>query len=265
MKVLILGHQGMLGNVAHKYFSENHEVEIVDYNLRWDSDEFKKAVQDSDAGLIINCIGAISQKKLEDDYFEFLNVRLPEFLEKTGKRIIHPSTDCVFSGKIEPDKMYGKDDERDADDVYGKSKAKIDKMIVDGFKNTKMIRASIVGHELTGHVSLIDWFLGTDDNAELNGYRNYYWNGITTFQWCKVAEDLFKFLDFWDKAPVLTQVGTEGMVKADLLRMVGKIYGKPNKINDFDMETPLNKMLLSDYVLPTMEEQLIALKEFYGK
>jgi len=262
MRVLILGHQGMLGNVAHKYFSENHEVEIVDYNLRWDSDEFKKAVQDSDAGLIINCIGAISQKKLEDDYFEFLNVRLPEFLEKTGKRIIHPSTDCVFSGKIEPDKMYGKDDERDAYDVYGKSKAKIDKMIVDGFENTKMIRASIVGHEMQGHVSLIDWFLGNDDDAELNGYCNYWWNGITTLQWCELAEVL---MIFWDESPVLRQVGTEGIVKADLLRMVGRIYGKPNKINDFEMETPLNKMLVSDYELLIIEEQLQELKKFYNK
>ena len=262
MKVLILGHQGMLGNVAHKYFSENHEVEIVDYNLRWDSDEFKNVISESDAEFVINGIGAISQKKFGDDYFEFLNVKLPEFLEATGKKIIHPSTDCVFSGNLEPDKMYGKDDERDAYDVYGKSKAKIDKMIVDGFVNTKMIRASIVGHEMQGHVSLIDWFLGTDDDVELNGYNNYWWNGITTLQWCEIAEVL---MIFWDESPVLRQLGTEGIVKADLLRMVGRIYGKPNKINNFEMETPLNKMLITDYPIQPMEEQLIALKEFYKK
>jgi len=54
-------------------------------------------------------------------------------------------------------------------------------------------------------------------------------------------------------------------VKADLLRMVGRIYGKPNKINDFEMETPLNKMLVSDYELLIIEEQLRELKEFYKK
>ena len=260
MKILILGHNGMLGNAAFKYFSKNHEIETI--GPRWDSDDFKNRVLEADADYIINGIGAISQKKFGDDYFEFLNVKLPEFLETTGKRVIHPSTDCVFSGYIEQPKMYSKDDERDAYDVYGKSKAKIDEMIVDGFKNTKMIRASIVGHELTGHVSLIDWFLGTDDNAELNGYRNYWWNGITTLQWCEVAETM---MIFWDEIPIIRQVGTEGIVKADLLRMVGRIYGKSNKINDFEMETPLNKMLVTDYPIQPIEEQLIALKEFYGK
>lgn len=260
MKILILGHEGMLGNVAFKYFSKNHEIATIE--PRWDSDDFKNRVLEADADFIINCIGAISQKKFGDDYFEFLNVKLPEFLETTGKKIIHPSTDCVFSGNIEPPHMYGKEDERDAYDVYGKSKAKIDKMIVDDFKNTKMIRASIVGHEIKGHVSLLDWFLGTDDDAELNGYCNYYWNGITTLQWCKIAEEL---MGNWNDAPIITQVGTEAIVKSDLLRLMGKIYGKLNKINDFEMETPLNKMLVSDYPIQSMEEQLQELKEFYNK
>ncbi|MDA3780554.1 MAG: sugar nucleotide-binding protein [Bacteroidales bacterium] len=260
MKILILGHNGMLGNVVHKYFSVENEIVII--NSRWDSDEFKIAVLESDAEFVINCIGAISQKKFDDNYFDFLNVKLPEFLETTGKKIIHPSTDCVFSGNLEPPKMYNKDDERDAYDVYGKSKAKIDKMIVDDFKNTKMIRASIIGHEIHGHVSLLDWFLSTDDDTELNGYANYYWNGITTLQWSKIAEKLM--LD-WDNVPIMTQVGTEGIVKSNLLRLMGKIYNKPNKINDFEMKIHLNKMLISDYSIQSMEEQLIELKMLYKK
>jgi len=70
---------------------------------------------------------------------------------------------------------------------------------------------------------------------------------------------------FWDESPVIRQVGTEAIVKSDLLRLMGKIYGKPNKINDFNMETPLNKMLISDYPIQSMEEQLIELKNFYNK
>ena len=260
MKILILGHNGMLGNAAYKYFSREHEIATI--GPRWDNDDFKTRVLEADAEFVINCNGAISQKKFDDNYFDFLNVKLPEFLETSGKKIIHPSTDCVFSGNIESPKMYSKDDERDAYDMYGKSKGKIDKLIVDDFKNTKMIRASIVGHELTGHVSLLDWFLSTDDDVELNGYCNYWWNGITTLQWCQLAEVL---MIFWDESPVIRQVGTEAIVKSDLLRLMGKIYGKPNKINDFNMETPLNKMLISDYPIQSMEEQLIELKNFYNK
>lgn len=260
MKILILGHNGMLGNAAFKYFNKNHE--IVTIEQRWDSDDFKISVQEADVEFVINCIGAISQKKFGDDYFELINVKLPEFLETIDKKIIHPSTDCVFSGNIKPPQMYCKDDERDAYDVYGKSKAKIDKMIVDDFKNTKIIRTSIIGHEMQGHVSLLDWFLGTDENVELNGYCNYYWNGITTLQWCKVAEEIMRD---WDFVPIITQVGTEVMVKSNLLRLMGKIYGKSNKINDFEMRVTLNKALISDYPIQSTEKQLIELKKFYKK
>ena len=262
MKILVLGHNGMLGNVVYKYFKQQgHEIETIG-DLRWDDSEFKKTIFNSEAEYIINCVGAIHQKNYDDDYYHFLNVRLPMFLEYTGKKVLHPSTDCVFHGTIQPPQRYEKDAERDADDPYGASKAKIDKMIVDRFKNTKIIRTSIVGHEIKGFHSLLDWFLGTPDNQALNGYSNYFWNGITTLQWCKVAEEI---LLKWKKAPVLTQVGSEGMHKCLLLKTMGKVYGKSNQINEFEMETPLNKMLLSDYELPTIEQQLIELKEFYGK
>jgi len=203
MNILILGHNGMLGNAVHKYFTkQGHQIETIG-DLRWDSYEFKQAILDSDAEYIINCIGAIHQKNYEDSYYNFLNVRLPMFLEFTGKKILHPSTDCVFSGNINKHTRYTRSDERNAEDLYGKSKAKIDKMICDRFTNTKIIRTSIIGHEIRGFHSLLDWFLGTSDDIVLNGYSNYFWNGITTLQWSKIAEDIFLN---WEKAPVLTQV-----------------------------------------------------------
>jgi len=252
----------MLGNVVHKYFEQQgHKVETID-DLRWDDFKFKQAIFDSDVKYIINCIGAIHQKNYDDDYYNFLNVRFPMFLEFSGKKVLHPSTDCVFSGNITQHTRYGRSDERDAEDPYGASKAKIDKMIVDRFSSTKIIRTSIVGHELKGFHSLLDWFLGTPDDAVLNGYSNYFWNGITTLQWAKVAEGI---LLKWKKAPTLTQVGTEGMHKCDLLKTMAKVYGKQNQIKESPMATPLNKMLLSDYELPTIEEQLFELKQFYNK
>jgi len=262
MKILILGHNGMLGNVNHKYFvQQGYDVETIG-DLRWDTKEFKSAILDSDAEYVINCVGAIHQKNYDDDYYNFLNVKLPMFLEGSGKKILHPSTDCVFSGNIKVNEFYVKNETRNADDPYGESKAKIDKVIVDRFSNTKIVRTSIIGHELKGFHSLLDWFLGTNDDEVLNGYSNYYWNGITTLQWVKVAENIL--LD-WKNSPVLTQVGSEGIHKCDLLKTMAKVYNKPNQINESPMETPLNKMLLSDYELPTIEEQLIELKEFYNK
>jgi dTDP-4-dehydrorhamnose reductase len=262
MKVLILGHHGMLGNALYKYFINKHEIDIINEKYRWDSQEFKNRILNANVDFIINCIGAIPQKKYSKEYYEFLNVELPIFLETTGKKIIHPSTDCEFSGKLKYPQKYAKDDIRDADDDYGMSKAKISELIVKNFDNTKMIRTSIIGHELTGHFSLLDWFLSTKDNETLNGYSNYYWNGITTLQWCKIAE---KIMLNWNNADVLTQVGVDELNKFDLLKIIRKTYSKSNMINRYLMEKSLNKMLVSDVLIPNIEEQLIELKKFYGK
>jgi dTDP-4-dehydrorhamnose reductase len=261
MKLLILGHNGMLGNAVYKYFINKCDIETIE-GLRWNSDEYKNKILNSDAEFTINCVGAIPQKKYDVEYYGFLNIELPKFLETTGKKVIHPSTDCEFSGNLEYPKMYKWNDWRDAEDDYGKSKAKISKLIVDEFKNTKIIRTSIIGHELITSLSLLDWFLGTDDDEVLRGYSNYYWNGITTLQWCKVADMI---ISSWMETFILTQVGSLGLSKYDLLKIIAEVYSKPNIINKFEMEKPLNKMLESDFKIPTIEDQLIELKTFYNK
>jgi len=263
MKILVLGHTGMLENAVHDYFTFNNvNVETIPSGIRWDSNEFKEIIINSKADFIINCIGAIPQKKPSDDYYEFLNVELPFFLERTGKKILHPSTDCIFSGKLEFPNRYKRTDKPDAYDLYGKSKSKIDNLIQTNFLNTKIIRTSIFGHELSRHVSLLDWFLGTKNDEIINGYNNYYWNGISTLQWAKEADMLFKN---WSEMPTLIQLGSEGMPKSEFLRLVAKVYNKPNQINDFKMVVDTNKMLESDWELPTLEQQLNELKNFYCK
>lgn len=266
MKILILGHNGMLGNINHKYFKEKYDVEVLN-GLIWDTEEFKNKVMESDADFVINCIGAIPQKKgLHNkeikEYYKSLNFDLPIFLESTNKKIIHPSTDCIFSGSLEYPKMYGKNDIIDAYDDYGISKGLIDNKINSEFHNTKIIRTSIIGHEINSKASLLDWFLSNDDDIELNGHYNYWWNGVTTLQWCKIAENIILN---WDTTPTLTQVGSNPINKYELLKLFKKIYGKPNKVVKFNMDTPLNKMLVSDFELPTIETQIIELKKIYNK
>jgi dTDP-4-dehydrorhamnose reductase len=260
MKILlILGHGGMLGNAVRKYFNLNHEIEVVE-KWRWDSKEFQKQVLNSNAEFIINCIGAIPQKKYKKEQYELLNVILPIFLESTGKKIIHPSTDCEFSGKLEYPLKYAKNSVRDADDDYGMSKVKISEMIENNFKNTKIIRTSIIGHEINNHFSLLDWFLSVDESESINGYTNHYWNGITTLQWAKIAENLMLN---WNDADIITQVGIDGLSKYELLEIVKEVYCKKTKINSFATEVSLNKMLETDVIVPTIKEQLIELKNFY--
>ena len=221
-KILVLGHTGMLGNCVASYISLNSKYILETTTTRWGTDEFKRHLKETDADVIINCIGKIPQKNSESSLYREINIGLPIFLESLSKKIIHPSTDCEFSGKIPFDKKYTKLDARDAVDEYGKSKAEISQLIEEKFVNTKIIRTSIIGHEINTHLSLLDWFLNAHN--EVSGYTNHYWNGITTLTWAKLCLEI---IDSWDAYPIVNQYGTsEVRSKYDLLVDIKNVYNK---------------------------------------
>ena len=259
-KIILLGEKGMLGNAVYKYFTKQGYV-ILTTSARWDSVDFRDFILKTQADIIINCIGKIPQRKpVDGNEYVDLNENLPVFLESRGIPVIHPSTDCEFSGELSLGLKYAKNAERDASDDYGKSKARISEKIESSFKNTKMIRTSIIGHELGTQVSLLDWFLSATDKS-VKGYANHYWNGVTTLQWAKQAEYL---ICNWATLPTLNQFGTtENNSKYDLLQIIKRVYSKQIDIVPFDTDVAVNKCLQSDMVLPGIEQQLMELKDFY--
>lgn len=261
-KILILGHRGMLGNAVYKYFDTKKDLyTLLTVSDRWDDESFKKNPSLIETDFIINCVGIIPQKKPLPEAYQKVNVDLPIFLESLGTKIIHPSTDCEFSGTLPNDQKYTRESARDAEDIYGKSKADISRMIEESFKNTKIIRTSIIGHEENTNLSLLDWFLST--SGQTNGYTNHYWNGITTLEWAKQCEE---HINNWDAYPTLTQYGTDAIrSKYELLEDIKKVYEKEITINPFAAPTGANKCLTSDKEIKPIIIQLSELKEFYHK
>lgn len=261
-KILILGHKGMLGDAVYKYFDTKKNLyTLVTVSDRWDDESFRKNSSLVEADFIINCVGIIPQKKPLPEAYQKVNIDLPVFLETLGTKVIHPSTDCEFSGTLPNDQKYTKQSVRDAEDIYGKSKADISRMIEESFKNTKIIRTSIIGHEETTNLSLLDWFLST--NGQTNGYTNHYWNGITTLEWAKLCEDL---INNWDAYGPLTQYGTnDNRSKYELLQDIKAVYNKEISVTPFEAVTGANKCLTSDRELPPISTQLRKLKAFYNK
>lgn len=260
-KVLVLGHKGMLGNVVYKYLSLQGAYTLVTIPSRWGDASFEGDIRKLNADFIINCIGAIPQKKPTEETYRKVNIELPSFLETLGIKIIHPSTDCEFKGTIGKGELYKKTDIRDADDVYGKSKAEISERIEKEFKNTKIIRTSIIGHEEHSSLALLDWFLSQE--VSVKGYSNHYWNGITTLAWVKIAEEM---MNHWDSYSALNQYATSPVLsKYEILLLAKEVYGKDIEIIPFATEITVNKALVSDKALLSLREQLIELKEFYGR
>ena len=200
MKVLILGHKGMLGHMVHKVFSNNYEVVTIDDRFPdWSKDMF------DGVDFIINCIGTIPQKTNEFD----INWQIPIWLNaNTNCKVIHPATDCEFDNSN-----------------YGLSKKRATDYIKDYCETTKIIQTSIIGPELNSNVSLLEWFLS--QKGEVDGYTEAIWNGVTSLEWAKQCKII---IDNWDITPILTILYSNKVSKFKLLIIIQECYGKRDVI-----------------------------------
>jgi len=259
-KVLILGHKGMLGNIACTYLSQKG-FEVLTTDVRWGDESFKKSILSLSPDYIINCIGLIPQRKPSDEEYKFINTDLPVFLDTLGIKVIHPTTDCEFDGTLPSDQQYPKTHPRTPLDAYGRSKAESSQFLEEHGKNSKIIRTSIIGHDEKTHLGLLDWFLHAE--GEVKGFTNHFWNGLTTLQWMKIAEDM---LNNWDTYNVLNQFGTtENKSKYEVLLIAKDIYDKQITVIPFEASVYINRCVESDKQIPSLQEQLKELKAYYGK
>jgi dTDP-4-dehydrorhamnose reductase len=240
MRVLVLGHGGMLGNAVLK-FLKHKKITALTTDTRWPTDDFKNFVEQCECDFVVNCIGAIPQRK---DSFA-VNHELPYWLDNfIDSKIIHPGTDCEID-----------------DDNYGLSKRRAVEYIVDSGKNTKIIKTSIIGHEINSQASLLDWFL--NEKESVRGYNNHFWNGNTTLQWSKICFDL---MQNWEFHRVLTIIATEPVSKYELLNTVAEVYDKEIAIEDFSHKKRItNKCLSGNLPVPNIRKQLVELRKFYNK
>jgi dTDP-4-dehydrorhamnose reductase len=260
--IIILNNRGMLGNCVYKYFKSRNKYKIYVNNFSFPSKQFDSffgyTLSKTEDPFVINCVGSIPQK--HDDFS--VNYLLPEYLGKcAGKiRVIHPSTDCEFSGLNNLGSFYEVTDQPDGVTDYAKSKIKGSEVILDSGVG-KVIRSSIIGFS-GGNKDLLGWFL--DSEEEVDGYENHEWNGITTLQWSKVCEYMID--NFYD-TPELVQVASDPITKYELLNIFKDVFKKKIKINKKFVYQDVVKLLDNSLLIPQHEwdikDQLIELKEFY--
>ena len=252
MKVLLLGHKGMLGHTVLKYLLKN-KVSVETTNAKWPEDKFLSHISKSNADVAVNCIGAITQKNYKEKDLYLINYFLPIYIRKHFKgKLIQPTSDCEFKGKntITFD-GYTKECKRDAEDAYGKSKSYCSEFLLEQ-KNCHLIRTSIIGPELIGSDSLWEWFLSRKEQS-ITGYANHFWNGITTLEWAKVCLDIIKERE----KNKFIQLGTKPISKATLLEKLDFNFNLKKHIDyKFSGDKVINKCLKSDYDLPNIDKQI---------
>lgn len=234
MKVLVLGHKGMLGHMVTMYM-RSKDFDVITSQKRWPTSQSE--ILNFDGDYIINCIGSIPQRT---DSFN-LNWQLPIWLDLHAPcKVIHPGTDCEMDS-----------------DAYGISKNVAGNYIRSLSKQTKSIKTSIIGPELNTQASLMEWFLSQEN--EITGWSEHFWNGNTTLEWSKHCYDMMLN---WDKYNSQTIIGSKCISKFDLLHKIKKAFDKDISIKE-DGTYKAHKCLTIDIETPTADIQLQELKDFY--
>jgi dTDP-4-dehydrorhamnose reductase len=261
MKILIFGIGGMLG---HKIFqqtqkqahfevfgtmrdkhppaffrdSENIFFDIDCENL----DSISMVLETTKPDLVINCIGLIKQKIEETSQSIAqaikINALFPHKLSLYSRaykfRLIHFSTDCIFSGDKGNYHIY---DIPDSIDIYGQSKF----LGEIHASNNLTIRTSIIGHELNSSLSLVDWFLCQE--KEVYGYKNAIFSGLPTIE---ITEILLRYVIENKNLNGLIHLGGQPISKYDLLVLIARQYNKKITIRE-NNEFNINRSLDSNF------------------
>lgn len=243
---MVLGHKGMLGQMAMKYFKrKGYEIHTIPFRFNAEQrDKFIDELLKYPEAIILNCIGKIKQKTEDDNELLWANALLPLALNQhllSTQTLVHPSTDCVYDGKT--NEPYSQSDQPNAMDTYGWSKLLGEKAVVNR-PNTIIFRVSIIGpDESPGGKGLLAWFLGNEAGAELKGFSNHFWNGITTLEWCKQIEKLLQRKDI-NKKTIFEIGGTkESYSKLQMLELFQSFFNTDFIIKPFEAPEKIDRRM----------------------
>ncbi len=206
---------------------------------------------------VINCIGAIRQRDVDDAQMRAVNAEFPHRLAKVcaGENVplIQLSTDCVFAGTRG---NYLERDTPDAQDAYGRSKAAGEPA------SAMVVRTSFVGSERHNKRSLLEW-VRSNAGKEVDGYANQKWNGVTCLQLAKLLEEVVREGAY--RQGVQHYFSPRAVSKYELVSLISEIYGFDVRVRKTDAKETRDLTLASEHPLPQppdIREQLIEMAAF---
>lgn len=240
--LLILGASGMAGHKLLLHLSSNPELSVrgtartldglpsafldkarglldpgIDAN---DLDCIHRYLDKNKPDCVINCIGLIKQLPIANQPLAAISInalfphQLAEACKRIGARLIHISTDCVFSGTKG---KYTEKDFSDAEDLYGKTKY----LGEVAYPHSTTLRTSIIGHELKGKYGLVEWFL--QQKTKVRGFTRAIYTGFPTVELARIIRD---FVIPNKELSGLYHVSSQPISKYDLLKLIAARYGK---------------------------------------
>jgi dTDP-4-dehydrorhamnose reductase len=286
MNILVLGANGLIGSTCYRILSESSDYSvhgtimneshkaifpkntvkniITNVNVL---DEYSliNTIKELSPNVIINCTGHTKHRTGADKPLKVLPInslfphKLVKFSQLIGARVVHLSTDCVFSGKKG---LYSEQDHPDAYDLYGISKSlgEID------YPNAITLRTSTIGHETKSTAGLLEWFLSQRNKCK--GFNKAIFSGLPTVTLAKIIRD-YVLKD--DSLSGLYQIASEPIDKLSLLELISRVYNKKIKIIT-DSSLEIDRSLRSEkfyratgYEAPSWDELITEMhKDFKG-
>jgi dTDP-4-dehydrorhamnose reductase len=206
MRVLILGGDGMLGHQLFRHFKERHDVRVT---LRLDREAYAayglfekgtayygidvkqteallQAIEDFRPEAVVNAVGIVKQRSEAKEIIPSLEInsllphRLALLCRTVGARLVHLSTDCVFSGRKG---NYSETDFSDANDLYGRTKF----LGEVSESHCLTLRTSMIGPELSRSTGLLEWFLAQRGQT-VKGFTKAIFSGFPTSELARIVE-----------------------------------------------------------------------------
>jgi dTDP-4-dehydrorhamnose reductase len=279
-KILVLGSTGMLGSAAVEALQEKgHEVITASRStgIKFDAvnlntEKLLTAASLRKGDFVINCVG-LTKSRIDEASMASrslsikLNIDFPNDLakaaEKLGVKIIQVATDCVFSGLAGG---YSEGSAHDPLDVYGKTKS----LGETPSPNVMHLRCSLIGPEVGRSSLFFEWVRQQPINAQIDGYTNHLWNGLSSRAFGKVvsgiiSEELFE-------SSVQHLVPSDEVTKDELVRLELSALGRDDvQVTSTEGEHPIDRTLVTDRTgfnkqlflaagykkIPTIEEMVL--------
>jgi dTDP-4-dehydrorhamnose reductase len=277
-RVAIIGSTGMLGSMVYSSFKDNFELVLVYKNKKHLSllkktygkskntkeiqfsieeilhdfhsafyshsispafNELVKRIGKVDA--VINCAGIIkpyTQGNEENTFF--INGAFPHLLSSIYKdKLIHITTDCVYSG-VEG-APYDEESKYSPNDLYGLSKN-----IGEPYSNSLVLRTSIIGPEIHGYLSLLEWV--KNQKGEIRGYTNHLWNGVTTKEFALTCKKIIENRSKYPKNGLYHIFSTD-VTKYEMVKKIAEKYNTNIKVKPTKASVGLDRRLRSVHKL----------------
>jgi dTDP-4-dehydrorhamnose reductase len=240
MKVLVLGGAGMLGHRLYATLRARHETVVTVRRPASDYDplgffdprdildrvdalvdaDLKRSLDTARPDAVVNCVGVIKQLREAEDPITAISVnallphRLARLCAEASVRLVHVSTDCVFSGRKG---RYTEDDTPDPIDRYGRSKL-LGEVDAPG---AVTLRTSMIGREIRTRSGLVEWFI-SHRGGSVRGFERALYTGFTTATLSRIIAEV---LETHADLTGVWHVSSEPIDKFSLLRMINDRMG----------------------------------------